>query len=304
VRALVGAWHNVTLLERLSHSGNLNRLADLGLGGAVRVVHHDLRSGIGDVLARQIGDQDVILHLAAMTHVDRAIEDPVGAVLDNVLATTHLLQFARSLSLKRFLYFSTDEVFGPAPAGTAYGEWDRYNSGNPYAAAKAGGEEMALAFANTYALPVIVTHTMNVYGPRQHPEKFVPLVTRKVLDGDRVLIHADPAREVSGSRHWIHAEDVASAVLFLLEHAPRECDKYNIVGTELSNLDVALAVAEEFARPLDYELIDFHSSRPGHDLRYALDGSKLAEMGWSAPADARSRIRQTARWFATHREWL
>ena len=136
----------------------------------------------------------------------------------NVLGTAHALEFARRCGgLERFVYFSTDEVFGPAAFGTKYWEWDRYRSQNPYAVTKAGGEELALAHANTHGLPVIVTHTMNCFGERQHREKFIPKVIRAVLDGEVVPIHPDPTKKVPGSRHYIHARNVAAAILFLLE---------------------------------------------------------------------------------------
>ncbi len=202
------------------------------------------------------------------------------------------------------LYFSTDEVFGPAGPEVAFKEWDRYNSSNPYAATKAGGEELALAYANTYKLPVFITHTMNVFGERQHPEKFIPKVVRHVVRGLTMPIHSDPSRTKPGSRFYIHARNVADAVLFLLEHGePRE--KYNIVGErEVDNLTLAQMIARVIGKPLKYELIDFHNSRPGHDLRYALDGSKLAAMGWSHPKEFEASLAKCVRWMLERPEYL
>lgn len=297
----------LVLMDRLDTSGNLHRLQDVLEPGDVRRltwICHDLKAPVRAQVASRIGDVDAVLHLAAGTHVDRSITDPLEFVHDNVLGTAHVLELCRVLRPGRVLYFSTDEVFGPAPVGVAFKEWDRYRAGNPYAATKAGAEELCLAYQNTYRVPVAVLHCMNVYGERQHPEKFIPGTVRKVLAGERVTVHADASRTRAGSRFWIHASDVASAVRFLLERA-EPGEKYNVVGErEASNLEVAQWVAGALDRPLDYELVDFHSSRPGHDLRYALDGSRLRAMGWECALPAPQAIGRTARWFAEHREWL
>lgn len=296
----------ITILDRLDCSGNLNRLAELGAAKNPRVkfVFHDLRGEINDLLASQIGQHDYILHLAAGTHVDRSIDDPLSFVFDNVVATCNLLNYARKVGCERFLYFSTDEVFGPAPVGTRYKEWDRYRSGNPYAATKAGGEELALSFENTYKVPVIVTHTMNVIGIFQHPEKFVPSTIAKTLKGDLVTIHADKSRTKAGSRFYIDAAHVAQAVRFVVAKGDVG-DKYNIVGAkETNNLELAQMIADAVGKPLHYEMVDFHSSRPGHDLRYALDGSKLAAMGWEPPCSLEESLCQLVQWSLKNPHWL
>lgn len=295
---------DITLIDRLDCSGNLNRLAEVGCPNQrVRFFYHDLRASFSDQLCAQLGEHDYILHLAAGTHVDRSIADPLSFVFENVVATCNLLEYARR-GCERFLYFSTDEVFGPAPEGVRYKEWDRYKSGNPYAATKAGGEELALAFQNTYGVPVIVTHTMNVFGERQHPEKFIPSTIQKVRDGDTVTIHANRDCTKAGSRFYIHARHVASAVRFVLAHG-LPGDKYNIVGEkEVSNLALAHEVAKTVGKPLHFEMVDFHSARPGHDLRYALDGSKLADMGWTPPDTFEESLRQTVNWTLGNERWL
>lgn len=332
-------WEIITL-DRLNVSGNHNRFTDMEIwpreGHRVKPIVHDLRCAVNEVVADQIGQVNFILHLAASTHVDRSITDPMGFVLDNMVATTNILEFARKQgNLKAFLYFSTDEVFGPAPEGVAYKEWDRYNAGNPYAAAKAGGEEMTLAFANTYRLPCIITHTMNVFGERQHPEKFIPMTIQKILKGEKILIHSNKDKTKAGSRFWIHGRNVAAAILTLLEKWPNvemkdaplleghmgphwqkpgciPCDKFNIVGEkELDNLEMAQfifdAICEadpETPRKFEYEMVDFHSSRPGHDLRYGLDGAKMKAMGWSLPLTFEESLRHTIRWYLDHKNWL
>lgn len=297
-------WEIVSI-DRLNTSGNLNRFTDLECwekeGHRVKNVFHDLRSEVNQFVAKEIGPVDYILHMAASTHVDRSIEDPMAFVLDNVVATTNILNFARRFTkIPTFLYFSTDEVFGPAPYGTNYKEWDRYNSGNPYAAAKAGGEEMALAFANTYRIPTIITHTMNVYGERQHPEKFIPMCIKKILAGETVTIHSNKDKTRPGSRYWIHARNVASAIIFLLERAhwvDKKPEKFNIVGEmEVNNLEMASFIASVLGKELKYEMTDFHSSRPGHDLRYALDGAKMKSLGWELPKNFHDSLKKTIEW--------
>lgn len=302
--------HQIIFLDRLDLSGNLNRITGIDDWPAYRHrcrwVFHDLKGEINGQLRQQIGPVDIILHLAAGTHVDRSITHPLEFVYDNVVGTAHLLEFARKTpALKTMVYFSTDEVFGPAPVGIAYKEWDRYNSGNPYSATKAGAEELCLAYHNTYGVPVFITHCMNIFGERQHPEKFIPMTIANVRDGNTVTIHADSTRTVSGSRFYIHARNVADALMFLLERGGGG-DKFNIVGErEVSNLELAQMIANIMGRPLHYQMVDFHSSRPGHDLRYALDGSKMNAMGWTPPRTLDESLRKTVQWTLAHADnWL
>ena len=296
----------ITIIDRLDCSGNLNRLAEIGAAKnpRVRFIYHDLRAAANDQLAAQIGPHDYILHLAAGTHVDRSIECPMEFVQDNMVGTCNILDFARITGCAKFLNFSTDEVFGPAPVGVAYAEDDRYNAGNPYAATKAGAVQLGLSFHNTYKLPVITTHTMNVIGTRQLPEKMVPMTISKVASGHEMTIHADQTRTKPGSRFYIDAQNVADAVLFLLDTGvPGE--KYNIVGErEMDNLELAQRIAAAVGKPLKYKLVDFHSQRPGHDLRYALDGYKLAQMGWKPPCAIEQSIERIVSWTLANPHWL
>jgi dTDP-glucose 4,6-dehydratase len=315
-------WEVVTL-DRLDYSGNLNRLHDILESVStedkkrVKVVYHDLRAELNPLIIKTIGHIDYIAHLAAGSHVDRSIEYPMEFVLDNVVGTCNILNYARILhannELERFIYFSTDEVFGPAPASINYKENDRYNSTNPYSASKAGGEELAVAFENTYGLPVYITHTMNVMGERQHPEKFIPMCIKKIRDGETVTIHSDKTKTIPGSRHYIHASDVSDAILFLLNYVgtfePDEtgakCPKFNIVGSEeLNNYELAKIIAEVQEKELKFNFVDFHSSRPGHDLRYALDGDKMLQLGWKPGKNIRERIAQTVQWTLDNPKWL
>jgi dTDP-glucose 4,6-dehydratase len=254
--------------------------------------------------------------MAAGSHVDRSIEYPVEFLMDNTLGTVNLLQYARTLkNLESFVYFSTDEVFGPAPFGVNYKEFDRYNSTNPYSASKAAAEEFCVAYENTYKLPIYITHTMNVFGERQHPEKFIPMVIRRANTGEKVYIHSDKTKTIPGSRHYIHAKDVASALMFILnldrnsihidDYGGAKCPKFNIVGAEeINNLDLALMIAKSQGKELNYELIDFHSSRPGHDLRYALSGEYMRNLGWYPKIALSDRISEVVNWTLANEKWL
>lgn len=311
----------VVSLDRLDFSGNLNRLADVMTDFGpedrkrVQIVYHDLKAEISPMIATAIGDVDYILHLAAGSHVDRSIEFPMEFVLDNVVGTANILQFARTQkNLERFVYFSTDEVFGPAPAGVKYKERDRYNSTNPYSATKAGGEELCVAFENTYNLPIYITHTMNVFGERQHPEKYIPMCIKKVRDGDTITVHSDPTKTQAGTRHYIHARDVAEGLMFILGLDPSNlerdfggarCPKFNLVGPEeVDNLALAQLIADVQSKPLNYEMVDFHSQRPGHDLRYAMSGDYLAKLGWEPKIKFSERVREVVEWTLANTRWL
>ena len=312
---------NIVSLDRLDYSGNLNRLNEVVMAHPenerkrVRVVHHDLKAELNPQIRQLVGKVDYITHLAAGSHVDRSIEYPMEFILDNVVGTANILEFARHQdNLERFIYFSTDEIFGPAPAGVKYKENDRYNSTNPYSASKAGGEELVVAYENTYKLPAIITHTMNVFGERQHPEKYIPMCIKRVRDNEVITVHSNPEKTKAGSRHYIHAADVADALMFLLnytgidalekDYGGAKCQKFNIVGAEeLDNLELAKFIADVQSKDLLYEMIDYHSQRPGHDLRYALDGSKMSDMGWN-PQPVRKRLEQVIEWSLENKRWL
>ncbi len=312
---------NIVTLDRLDFSGNLNRLNEVVMShnsdqrSRVRVIHHDLKSEINPEIANTIGEINYIAHLAAGSHVDRSITFPLEFVMDNVVGTANILDFARKYDrgIEQFVYFSTDEVFGPAPDGISYKENDRYNSTNPYSASKAGGEELVVAYNNTYGIPAIITHTMNVFGERQNPEKYIPMVIKKVRDNELVTVHANPEKTHAGSRHYIHAEDVAEALMFLFnydlskfepDNTGAKCQKFNIVGRdEIDNLSLSKFIAEVQEKELKFEMVDFHSQRPGHDLRYALDGTKMKVMGWE-PHSAYDRLKSTIEWTLENDRWL
>lgn len=314
---------NITSLDRLDYSGNLNRLHEVmekydhETQKRVNIVFHDLKAEINPLVENFIqknGKIDIILHLAAASHVDRSITFPMEFIQDNIIGTAHILEYARKIKgLESFLYFSTDEVFGPAPEGVFYDEYARYNSSNPYSASKAAAEELCVSYENTYKLPIMITHTMNVFGERQTPEKYIPLCIDRVRKGEKVFIHSDSTRTRAGSRFYIHATDVADAILFLVRNKPESkgdfggahCPKFNIVGKEeIDNLTLAKMIANAQNKELVYEMVDFHSSRPGHDLRYALSGDLMRSLGWEPKIALSERIKQVTDWYMENTRWL
>lgn len=317
-------WEIVSL-DRLDFSGNLSRLESVvraypkDVQKRVKIVWHDLKAEITDLTSNFIGDINIILHLAASSHVDRSITHPMEFVMDNTVGTVNVLNYACKLkNLERMIYFSTDEIFGIAPPGVSYKERDRYNSTNPYSASKAAAEEFCVAYENTYKLPIFITHTMNVFGERQHPEKFIPLCIRRVRDDETIFIHSDETKTIPGSRFYIHARDVADAMHFLLhlnedqkktiyipDWGGAKCPKFNVVGKEeINNVQMVQYIAAAQNKEPKYEMIDFHTSRPGHDLRYALDGNFMRELGWEPRISLKDRIHEVSDWTLKNTEWL
>jgi len=313
-------WKIVTL-DRLDISGNLNRLHEIleqfssTEKKRLKIVFHDLKAEINSQIETEIGKPDIILHLAAASHVDRSIVYPMEFVQDNVVGTVNLLNFAKkNKDLEKFVYFSTDEIFGNAPQGVSYKEYDRYNSTNPYSASKAAAEEFCVAYENTYKMPIFITHTMNVFGERQHPEKYIPMVIKRVRDSEKVFVHSNPEKTKAGSRHYIHALDVADGMMFILnlknykhtgDYGNARCPKFNLVGPEeIDNLQLAEQIAKIQNKELIYELIDNHTSRPGHDLRYSLDPSLLKSLGWEPKIKLSQRIEDVVKWSLKNNQWL
>lgn len=302
---------HIVCLDRLDVSGSLNRLTELPewekKQKRIQFVWHDLKAPVNEFASRAIGEVDYILHLAASTHVDRSLEDPMGFVMDNVVGTAHLLQFARTLpSLKLFINFATDEVFGPAAAGYTHKETDPHKPSNPYAASKSGAVALGHSFFTTYGLPIITTYTMNNFGERQHPEKLIPKTIRSVLEQKPMPIFATLKKgkmTAVGSRYWLHCQNTASAIFFLMKKG-KSGESYNIIGfDEHSNLAMAKKIARIIGKPLIPKLVDFHSARPGHDLRYALDGTKLQKMGWKPEIDFDASLTRTVRFTLDHPQW-
>lgn len=305
--------HEVVILDRGQYIGDPDRVLS-----ECRIIHHDLTIPLesNTKTVYKLGTFDYIFHLAASSHVDRSITNPRSFVMDNVLGTCNLLEWYRLYSPKaRLIYFSTDEVFGPASGPynepqtsylnyeyylreyENYPEWARYNSTNPYSASKAGAEELCLAYANTYNLDILITHCMNVFGERQHAEKFIPMCITKIMNDEVISIHSSKAG-ISGTRFYIHALRVAETIQYLMINGVKR-EKYNIVGNvEKANDELAKDIGKILGIEPKLKHVDFHSSRPGHDLRYALDGSKLKNMGYEHQSTFEADLEQTVKWFS------
>ena len=299
---------NIIVLDKLTYASHgLERLRNTDTFGSkrVKVFTYDLSHPLSIGLKKELGDVNYIVHMAADTHVDNSISSPVPFIKNNIMSTIHMLEYARTLqNLEIFFYFSTDEVYGPALGNKLFQEDERHNPTNPYSASKSGAEQICVAYHNTYDVPVMRINVMNAMGERQHVEKFIPKVIKKVLNDELVEIHSYPDKKTSGTRYYIHARNIAAGVLFLLENGTIG-ESYNLTGEkEVSNLEMAQIIADTIGKPLNYEMVDFHSDRPGHDLRYGLDGNKMKKMGWSLPIDFETSLRNTVKWTVENQEWL
>lgn len=307
---LINTDWKIIVLDKMTYaSSGLDRLRDINVDDdydhkRISVFSVDLTRPISTGILKECENIDYILHMAAETHVDNSILNPRSFVYSNVVGTLNILEFAKEINPEAFIYFSTDEVYGPAPENVNYKEWDRYNCTNPYSATKAGAEQLTLSFMNTYGLKGFVVNCMNIFGERQHSEKFIPLCMKKILNGETIYIHGTSDKKQSGSRFYIHARNVAHAVHWLIDKY-KQRDKYNIVGEkEITNLDLAKTIAKLMGKKLNYEIVDFHSSRPGHDLRYALDGEKLKNMGYEFPLSINNSLKKTIKWTMRNKKWL
>ena len=301
----------IIILDKLSYASmGLDRLKNTNIfdkyKDRIKIFTIDLILPISEGIKKEIGgDVDYIIHMAAETHVDNSIKDPIFVINNNINSTVNLLEFARHLpKLKHFFYFSTDEVFGPALNNKLFKEWERHKPTNPYSASKSSAEQICIAYENTYKVPLIIVNVMNAFGERQHIEKFIPLCIKKILNNEKIYIHSYPDKKTSGTRFYIHARNIANAVLFLIKNGIIG-EKYNISGEkEVSNLGMAQMIAKIMNKELNYEMVDFHTNRPGHDLRYGLDGSKLFNLGFNLPLTFEESLKKTVQWTLNNSRWL
>jgi dTDP-glucose 4,6-dehydratase len=316
---LINTDWDIVGMHRSSNVGSLDRVEEVlkdndEWRARVTIFHHDLR----DTLRYDSRlDVDYVLHVGANSHVDRSITHPKEFALDNVIGCVNLLDYYRESKfvkrLEKFIYFSTDEVYGNALGDELHTEEFQHKPRNPYAASKSAAEQFCNAYRVTYDMPIIITNTMNIFGERQDSEKYVSLVMKKILNGEKLSIHGYPDGKNAGSRFYLHARNASAALLFVVENGVIG-EKYNIVGNEeIDNLTMAKTIQAMMYEPdnptdsvkLDYEIVDFHSSRPGHDLRYALDGSKLKKMGYEHPASFEESMKRNVSWTLRNRKrWL
>lgn len=286
----------------------------------VEIVHWDLRSPADAFTLKQLEGCDVIMNVASESHVDRSIAEPGLFIRNNVDLMINILELARTVRPRLLLQMSTDEVYGPAYGVYRHVEWDPAIPSNPYSASKAAQEAVAVSYWRTYGVPILITNTMNIIGEMQDPEKFLPMIVRSLRDRKQVTVHVSP-EGTPGSRFYLHARNLADAWVFLAdsyaEHGPPlysegadRPERLHIVGDrEVSNPGLVRDVGQVMGVDPDrveglIRPVSFHASRPGHDLRYALDGSKLRKMGWSAPVPFKDALERTVRWTLEHPEWL
>jgi dTDP-glucose 4,6-dehydratase len=306
----------ITCPVTFRHRGNSDRIASALAGNdswhqRVRVVICDLAAPVSETTAARFGRIGEIWNVASDSHVDRSITEPARLTGNNVELMLNLLDYARQARPRLFLQMSTDEVYGPAPDGYRHREWDRIAPSNPYSASKACQEAIAFSYWRTYGVPVVITNTMNIIGQMQDTEKMVPKTIRSLILGEPAIVHVSPDG-VPGSRFYLHARNLADAWLWISRNQEPQVYpahdvplRYNIVGErEVSNTELAASIAEILGVGYELKPVNFHESRPGHDLRYALDGAKLAAAGWSAPVPLAESLRQTVRWSVRHPGWL
>ena len=239
----------------------------------------------------------MVVHLAAESHVDRSILGPQPAMQTNFHGTFMLLEAARQTQPDLFLHVSTDEVYGPTETGQ-FDDTAPLKPCNPYSASKAGADHLAQAYYVTYDLPVIITRPCNNYGPYQYPEKLVPLFVYKALCDEPLPVYGDGRQR----RDWLHVTDHCRAMHLLLEEA-QPGQIYNIpADSERENLETIRVILDELGKP--DSLIKHVPDRPGHDIRYAMSGEKISNLGWQPQIQWEEGLRQTVRWFADHQDWL
>ena len=299
---------DIIVLDKLNYASNgFNRLRDIKAYDDLRVKIFaiDLQKPLTSGVIAEVGDVDYIINLASESHVDNSIVNPVDFIQNNVNLMLNMLEWARTMKgLKKFIQFSTDEVYGTALNGISYKEGDRHNAGNPYSASKDAQESICRAYSNTYRLMINITNSANIIGERQHPEKYVPLCIKKILNGDVMKIHSNPEQTQAGTRYYLHARNIAKALQFILEETNERLDKndasmgcWNIIADEeIDNLSMFQKIAKIIGKEGKYEFVDAHSSRPGHDLNYRLDGSKLKNYGFKYPIDLETSLEKTILW--------
>jgi dTDP-glucose 4,6-dehydratase len=304
----------VTVLDKLTYSGNPANLAPIADDEAYTFVHGDICDA--DLLAEILPGHDAVVHFAAESHVDRSIDGPGAFIKTNIEGTYALLEAAleywRGLPADRanrfrFHHVSTDEVFGSLGPDGSFSEESRYRPNSPYAASKAASDHLVRAWHETYGLPTVLSNCSNNYGPYHFPEKLIPLAILKALHGEPIPVYG----KGDNVRDWLHVEDHARALHLVLTRG-RPGESYNIGGDgERTNLAIVMAICallDEMLpnsphRPHD-GLITFVADRPGHDRRYAMDATKLCtELGWRPRQTVESGLRQTVRWYLDNRRW-
>jgi dTDP-glucose 4,6-dehydratase len=315
VRRAVADGHEVVNLDALTYSANLENVASVASSPAYAFEQADICDAAAVRAIFERHRPDAVMHLAAESHNDRAIEGPIDFVRTNVLGTAVMLEAAREYwnalpsdekSAFRFHHVSTDEVFGALGEDGEFTEETPYDPNSPYSASKAGADHLARAWSRTYGLPVVLTNCSNNYGPCQFPEKLIPTVITRALEGKSIPVYGD-GRQV---RDWLHVDDHADALLLVLQKG-RLGETYCIGGDATKrNIEVVrllCAYLDELApaNTPHAEKIAFVTDRPGHDFRYAIDASKLErELGWTPRMALEAGLKDTVAWYVDNADWI
>lgn len=300
-------------LDLLTYAGNLENLRDVERDPRYQFVRGDVRdrSLVGELFDRYAFD--TVVHFAAESHVDRSILEPELFLSTNVLGTLTLLDVAKRcwntdsdnkysrdyLPGVRYLQVSTDEVYGALGSTGLFREDTPLAPNSPYAASKTGADLVVRSYFQTYEMPVNITRCSNNYGPYQFPEKLIPLMIRNALEGLPLPVYGDGLQV----RDWLHVEDHCAAIMAVLE-CGKPGEVYNIGGNnERTNLEIIRLILRELGKSED--LITYVRDRPGHDRRYAIDNTKItSELGWKPEYTFERGIRETIRWYVSHRDWI
>ena len=286
--------HEVTIYDALTYAGNLSTLHDVGEDPRVRFVKGDI-CDLGTLQEVTAGHQ-VVVHLAAESHVDRSIGGSHDFVQTNCVGTNHVMEAARRAGVEKVVHIGTDEVYGSVAEGSST-EGDRLDPRSPYSASKAGSDLIALSHHATHGLPVVVTRCTNNFGPYQFPEKVIPLFTTNLLDGGTVPLYGDGLNE----RDWLYVDDHCAALLLVVEQGlPGEI--YNVgAGNETPNrvlTDRLLALTGR-----DQSAVRYVVDRKGHDRRYSVDITKVTALGWRRRRTLDEALEETVRWYRDNRWW-
>ncbi|MBI4168646.1 MAG: dTDP-glucose 4,6-dehydratase [Acidobacteria bacterium] len=285
----------ITVLDKLTYAGNPANLAGLEENPRFRFLRGDIADR-RDVAAGMEGGVDLLFNFAAETHVDRSIGDPEGFIRTDIYGAYTLLEAARARGLEVFVQISTDEVYGSVPAGQSR-ETDALMPSNPYSASKAAADRLAYSYFATYRLPVIITRASNNFGPRQYPEKLIPLFITNALDDLPLPLYGDG----ENVRDWLYVKDHCVALDVVLEKGSRG-EVYNIGGgNERRNAEITARILDRLGRPRS--LVRLVEDRPGHDRRYALDCARLRALGWAPRAPFEKALDETIAWYAGNRAW-
>ena len=295
VDALLSSGARVTVLDKLTYAGALANLAEHEGDPAFRFVHGDVTDPTAvDPL---VADTDRVLHAAAETHVDRSITGPAEFVTTNVVGTQVVLDACRDHG-RPLLLVSTDEVYGQNEPGARFSEDAPLRPRSPYAASKAGAELLARSYRITYEMHVWTVRGTNAFGPRQNPEKAIPVFTMAALEGRPLPVYADGRQ----SREWLYATDWAAACVVALRHG-EPGDVFNIgSGHELTNLELARRICT--LAGADEALVSFVDDRPAHDLRYGVTSDRLVELGWAPQVAFEDGLARTVAWYRDHPAWV